>query len=265
MAVNGQGAKQRVVQAQRNCQQAAAAPDLHEPTSVFVAGAIRLRLHNIGHVDDALAFDNARPTGPRIGRLRSSYHQILDVSRIAVRSHEAEGFAVKNGELAARCFTKPHRPLQHCLKHRRKMAGRGIDDLQHLCCRGLPSQRLVALGIARGKLPLQIGYKMIFWIGERALRHRAHLRTSAGPTLRADHTLSAIGHHVIVCRHDPHTSGEPILPGLIGSNSAREHPESAHRRPTRRRGRLSVKCHFCTQSALHGVRLRQRRAPRLPA
>jgi hypothetical protein len=31
------------------------------------------------------------------------------------------------------------------------------------------SKRLVALGISRGEPPLQIGYEVIFWIGERAV------------------------------------------------------------------------------------------------
>jgi len=58
-------------------------------------------------------------------------------------------------------LAKPHRPLQHRIEHRCKVARRGIDDLQDLGRRGLPSQCLVALRIARGKLPLQIGDKLL--------------------------------------------------------------------------------------------------------
>jgi hypothetical protein len=53
-----------------------------------------------------------------------------------------------------RCF-------QYCIEHRREIARRGIDDLQYLGDRGLPLQRLVALGSALGKLPLQIGYELL--------------------------------------------------------------------------------------------------------
>jgi hypothetical protein len=50
-------------------------------------------------------------------------------------------------------------------------------------------QHFVALGSALGKLPLQLGYKLLR-IGKRAVGHRAHLRTSSGLTFRADHTLN---------------------------------------------------------------------------
>ena len=39
-------------------------------------------------------------------------------------------------------------------EYRREVAGRGIDDLQHLCGPGLPLRRLVTLGFALGKLTL---------------------------------------------------------------------------------------------------------------
>jgi hypothetical protein len=48
--------------------------------------------------------------------------------------------------------------------------------------------RFVQLGSALDKLTLQIGYELL-GIGERAVGRRAHLRTSSGPTLRADHTV----------------------------------------------------------------------------
>ena len=56
--------------------------------------------------------------------------------------------------------------FQHCVKHRREVTGRGVDDLQDLSGRGLPLQRLVTLDLAlgkfsvtRGKLTLEIGYE----------------------------------------------------------------------------------------------------------
>jgi hypothetical protein len=61
--------------------------------------------------------------------------------------------------------------VEHCIEHRREIAGRGIDDLQNLSGRGLPFQRRVTLGLALGKfsltlgkLTLQIGYEL-FGIG----------------------------------------------------------------------------------------------------
>jgi hypothetical protein len=42
-------------------------------------------------------------------------------------------------------------------KYRREVAGRGIDDLQHLHGGGLLRDRFVSLGGAFGELPLEIG------------------------------------------------------------------------------------------------------------
>jgi len=42
--------------------------------------------------------------------------------------------------------TQPHRLFEHCVEHRREVAGQGIDDLQHLGGGGLLLQRLARLG-----------------------------------------------------------------------------------------------------------------------
>ena len=41
---------------------------------------------------------------------------------------------------------QPHRLFQHRVEHRRQIAGRGVDDLQHLGGRGLLLQRLALFG-----------------------------------------------------------------------------------------------------------------------
>ena len=41
---------------------------------------------------------------------------------------------------------QPHRLFQHRIEHRRQIAGRGVDDLQHLGGRGLLFQRLALFG-----------------------------------------------------------------------------------------------------------------------
>ena len=73
------------------------------------------------------------------------------------------------------------RLLEDRVEYRREVAGRGIDDLQHLGGRGLLLERLVTLGSAFGKLTMQIGYELL-GIGKRAVGRRAHLRASSGPT-----------------------------------------------------------------------------------
>jgi hypothetical protein len=47
------------------------------------------------------------------------------------------------------------------VEHRPEVAGRGIDDLQHLGRRSFPLQRLVTLGSTLGMLMLQIGYEQL--------------------------------------------------------------------------------------------------------
>jgi len=81
-----------------------------------------------------------------------------------VGRYETKLLAVENRQ-AAHCGTaKRVRLLQDCVEYRRKVAGRGVDDLQDLGSGGLLSERLVTLGSALGKLALQIGYEL-FGIG----------------------------------------------------------------------------------------------------
>jgi len=47
--------------------------------------------------------------------------------------------------------------VEDCVKHRSEIAGRGIDDLQHLRGRGLLRNRFVSLGGAFRELPLEFG------------------------------------------------------------------------------------------------------------
>src|SRR3954453_23738672 len=54
--------------------------------------------------------------------------------------------AVKGLQMAKRGAAQPHRLLEHRVEYRREVAGRGVDDLQHLGGRGLLRQRLARLG-----------------------------------------------------------------------------------------------------------------------
>jgi len=64
----------------------------------------------------------------------------------------------------AECTSEePQRLFQNCLEHGCEIAGRRIDDLQHLGDRGLLLQRPVAfsqLPLRLGKLALKIGYEL---------------------------------------------------------------------------------------------------------
>jgi len=87
-------------------------------------------------------------------------HPLGNAGRSAYR-REPGALPLKSIEGRASCFAPRHRPFEHRVEHRRKVAGQGIDDLQHLGGRGLPLQRLVTLGSTLGKLTMQIGYQLL--------------------------------------------------------------------------------------------------------
>jgi hypothetical protein len=57
-----------------------------------------------------------------------------------------EALAIICSQNSERRFAKISRLLQHCLEHRREIAGRGVDDAEHLGGRGLLLQGLARLG-----------------------------------------------------------------------------------------------------------------------
>jgi hypothetical protein len=68
-----------------------------------------------------------------------------------------ETVAVVSVEMPTSRFAEPDRFFEHRIEDRRKVAGRGIDDLQDLGGRGLLFERLIAFSGTLGKLPLEIG------------------------------------------------------------------------------------------------------------
>src|SRR5215471_1274639 len=106
-----------------------------------------------------------------------------------------EEFAIIRRYTAKCRLAEPKSLIQHCVEHRCEVAGRRIDDLQHLGGRGLPLTRFGKFSLTLSKLSLTLG-KLTFEIGDplrgigyRVVGRRAHLRTSSGPIFRADHTV----------------------------------------------------------------------------
>ncbi len=66
--------------------------------------------------------------------------------RVAVSRHRAEILTVKGHDGTQGGTAEPVRLLQDRVEHRRQIAGRSVDDLQHLGGRGLLLQRLPLLG-----------------------------------------------------------------------------------------------------------------------
>jgi hypothetical protein len=59
------------------------------------------------------------------------------------------------------CAAKPTGGFDHCVQHGLHIGGTAADDVEHIARGGLVFDRLVALGSALGKLPLQIGYPLL--------------------------------------------------------------------------------------------------------
>jgi hypothetical protein len=59
----------------------------------------------------------------------------------------------------------------------------------------------VPLGCALVELASKVGNDLLR-IGQNAVRRKAHLRTSSGPSSLADHTVIDTRHHVVVDQDD---------------------------------------------------------------
>jgi hypothetical protein len=85
----------------------------------------------------------------------------LDKARVAAHRSGSEILAVIGVQMATCGLAQPQRLFQHRIEHRLQVAGRGIDDLQHLGGGSLLFQCLVKLGSALGKLTFEIGYTLL--------------------------------------------------------------------------------------------------------
>jgi len=76
---------------------------------------------------------------------------------LAVHGTKMKTLTIPSPESAKGCLAQPRRLLQQRIENRREVAGRGIDNLEHLSGRGLLRLRLIAFGVALSKLTLEIG------------------------------------------------------------------------------------------------------------
>jgi hypothetical protein len=67
-------------------------------------------------------------------------------SHPSVYRHRLEAFSVPSHQVPGDRAAEAVRLFQYRVEHRREVAGRGVDDLQHLGGRGLLLQRLARLG-----------------------------------------------------------------------------------------------------------------------
>src|SRR5260370_700397 len=66
--------------------------------------------------------------------------------RVTAYGTKMKGLTIPGSENAKGSLAQPRCLLQHCVEHRREVAGRGVDDPQHLGGRGLLLERFARLG-----------------------------------------------------------------------------------------------------------------------
>src|SRR5229473_783067 len=102
----------------------------------FVAGTVQLGIVDIGNVNDGFTAHDTRPSDAERCRYQSKRILLLDKTCPAMHGDESEKLAVINSELAVDRFAKASGLFKHFIEYRGEVAGRGIDDLQHLGGRG---------------------------------------------------------------------------------------------------------------------------------
>jgi len=73
-------------------------------------------------------------------------------------------FAVISPQHANIDLTQSQGLVEHRVEHRREVARRGVDDLQHLRGRGLLFKRFSKISLTLGEPTPQIDYQLL-WIG----------------------------------------------------------------------------------------------------
>src|SRR5215467_16286296 len=96
-------------------------------------------------MDNRFTAHEPRPRDPKGRRYRLT-RLLLDKGRVTMNCHKAEELAVIGSELTVGRFAQARRLFEHRVKYWCEIAGRTVDDPQHLGGRGLLSERLVALG-----------------------------------------------------------------------------------------------------------------------
>src|SRR5215467_4186949 len=112
-----------------------------------------------------------------------------------------------------------HRLFQHRIEHRGEIAGRGVDDAQHLGDRSLLSLTLVTFGPCLSKLALKVGVSLLK-IGCRAVGRQAHVRSRAAVVPVQSYADRRSRHRLLKRVPLPETSREQIARGHETRESA---------------------------------------------
>jgi hypothetical protein len=78
--------------------------------------------------------------------MRASCQKLRECQWNAAERSRMSQLPLKGPKNAERCLAEPHRLFEHRVEYRREVAGRAVDDPQHLGRRGLLLQCIVTLG-----------------------------------------------------------------------------------------------------------------------
>ena len=166
-------AKERCVFHKSHIECRARAAKVDQRAPVRLPSAVRLLLFHVEVMNNPFASKHPSRTCTRSveRRILASVFGICGWN--ATHGGCAEELAVIDVEMAERSLAETHSLFENCVKNRAKVAGRGIDDLQHLGGRGLLLQRLARLGDeARvfhrdDRLRREVLQQRNFFVGER--------------------------------------------------------------------------------------------------
>src|SRR5215472_13837121 len=144
MPVGGKDTEQFVISSERQQQQRADATLdnalAHRGATIAVIG------HGVSEMDNPLAPQDAFEYAAFRRTERTLLPPIIGKGGLAVSSGKTEPFRLPDEQITVSRPAKGMRLFENCIEYRREIAGRGIDDLQHLGGRGLLLQSLSRLG-----------------------------------------------------------------------------------------------------------------------
>src|SRR6516162_10123074 len=117
LAIHGEGTEQKLIFAQRDCEQGTAAADVDNCSGGLVTAAIKVGLSDIINVDKWCTADDPQP-GHAVGRSQWPGRMLSEKRCFAMRRNETEQFAVIGRKLTVSGLAQPGSPFEHRVEHR---------------------------------------------------------------------------------------------------------------------------------------------------
>ena len=123
LAVEHDETKDRLVLAQRYDHEGAGTAEIDDGTPIGLTVSVRVGIHEVENVNDALPLKNARRAGSRPIDWNVLCHELRIGRRHASYRRESETSVFVCAQFAETGLAQPHRLFEHRVKHRPKIAG----------------------------------------------------------------------------------------------------------------------------------------------